>query len=35
MVGEADQSTESLRRAMVDLRAVFEELLVRERATTV
>lgn len=33
MVSEADQSTESLRRAMVDLRVVFEELLVRERAT--
>ncbi len=33
MVGEADQSTESLRKAMVDLRVVFEELLARERAT--
>jgi hypothetical protein len=33
MVGEADQSTESLRRAMIDLRVVFEELLVRERAS--
>lgn len=33
MVSEADQSTESLRKAMVDLRVVFEELLVRERAT--
>jgi hypothetical protein len=33
MVSEADQSTESLRKAMVDLRVVFEELLERERAT--
>ena len=33
MVTEADQSTESLRKAMVDLRVVFEELLERERAT--
>jgi hypothetical protein len=33
MVGDADQSTESLRKAMVDLRVVFEELLERERAT--
>jgi hypothetical protein len=33
MVTEADQGTENLRRAMVDLRVVFEELLVRERAT--
>jgi hypothetical protein len=31
MVSEADQSTESLRKAMVDLRVVFEELLERER----
>ena len=33
MVSDAEQSTESLRRAMVDLRVVFEELLARERAT--
>ena len=33
MVSEADQSTESLRKAMVDLRVVFEELLERERVT--
>ncbi len=33
MVTEADQSTENLRKAMVDLRVVFEELLVRERLT--
>ena len=33
MVSDADQSTESLRKAMVDLRVVFEELLERERAT--
>jgi hypothetical protein len=32
MVSDADQSTESLRKAMVDLRVVFEELLERERA---
>jgi hypothetical protein len=31
MVSEADQSTESLRKAMVDLRVVLEELLERER----
>jgi hypothetical protein len=30
MLHEADQSTESLRKAMIDLRAVLEELLVRE-----
>jgi hypothetical protein len=30
MLREADRSTESLRKAMVDLRAVLEELLVRE-----
>jgi len=29
----AEQSTENLRKAMVDFRAVLEELLVRERAT--
>lgn len=33
MVHEADQSTESLRKAMVDLRIVLDELLVGERAT--
>lgn len=33
MVREAEQGTENLRRAMIDLRVVFEELLVRERAT--
>ncbi len=32
-VNEADQGTESLRRAMVDLRVVFEELLERDRET--
>lgn len=32
MMGEAEQSTESLRKAMIDLRVVLEELLVRERA---
>jgi hypothetical protein len=30
---EAEQTTEVLRRAMLDLRSVFEELLVRERVT--
>ena len=33
LVSEADESTESLRKAMVDLRVVFEELLERERVT--
>ncbi len=32
-MSEADESTESLRKAMVDLRVVFEELLERERVT--
>ena len=33
MVAAAEQSTENLRRAMVDLRMVLDELLVRERTT--
>jgi uncharacterized protein (UPF0297 family) len=33
MVREADQSTENLRKAMVDLRVVLDELLVAERTT--
>lgn len=32
MISAAESSTESLRRAMVDFRAVLEELLARERA---